>query len=131
MWLLPRGDLQTERQYGWRLRKKELPPEALIGLQQRLAAWRCAAPSAGASLAKQLYDVSEPGLYRALAPDGLVKAAPGRLRLSTVNRYLRQYVRTESPLSPSVSPDTSARPLICCVATSIVSRSSSEPANTT
>lgn len=56
-------------QIGWRVRKKELPPEALIGLEQRLAGLAPRSPERRRIIGETagLYDVSEPSLYRALA----------------------------------------------------------------
>jgi hypothetical protein len=145
------------------VRKKELPPEVLIGLQQRLAGLPARSHNRRLILheAAELYGVSEPSLYRALAqrmrpkalrrsdrglprvlpqeqmehyceliaalkvrtsnkkgrhlstgeavrlleefgietPDGLTKVSPRLLKLSTVNRYLRQWGYDRSALA--------------------------------
>ena len=137
------------------MRKKELPAEVLVGLQRRLLGLPPRSHDRRLLLQEtaQLYDISEPSLYRALAqrlrpkalrrsdhglprvlppetmeryceliaalkvrtsnkkgrhlstgeairlleefgvetPDGHIQTAPGLLKLSTVNRYLRQW----------------------------------------
>ncbi len=145
------------------MRKKELPAEVLLGLQRRLAGLSPRSHSRRLILQEtaELYDISEPSLYRALAqrlrpkalrrsdrglprvlppetmeryceliaalkvrtsnkkgrhlstseairlleefgietPEGHIQVAPGQLKLSTVNRYLRQWGYDQNTLA--------------------------------